>query len=452
MLFQIILGSLPLCCCDAVVNPTDEIFSGSGGLDAQIHRAAGPGLRRECGALPGLKIGEAALTGAYGLPCRAIIHTVAPWWTGRAEELEGLRRCYRSALRLALEKDLHELAFPLIGSGTRGFPKETVLQIAAEELRAFLEAHDDFDIRLVVYDRSEFQPSRALLDGLENYRRTLREEESFAGAADYGLSMPMQKEPAEEPEPPELTAPEANRRSGLRERLSQLLRGNRENKESAPVPFSMPADELPTTSSAPEDEEPMASSMPMDEEFTAFSAPEDELPMASSMPMDEEFTTFSAPEDEELASFPMPMDEAPAPCAMPEAQAPAPFTMPEPSFSTARLVLDESFSEMVMRKIDEAGFKKDSECYVRANIDRRLFSKIRSDKHYHPKKTTALALAVALELPLGETRELLEKAGYSLSHSILFDVIVEYCILRKNYDIIEINELLFEYDQPLLGG
>ena len=407
MPFQILRGSLPLCCCDAIVNPTDEIFSGSGGLDAQIHRAAGPGLRRECGTLPGLRIGQAALTGAYGLPCRAILHTVAPWWTGRAEELEGLRRCYRSTLALALANDLRDLAFPLIGSGTRGFPKETVLQIAAEELRAFLQAHDDFDIRLVVYDRSDFRPSRELLEGLEDYRRSLREEALFAGMADYGISMPLQTEAAEEePEPPELSAPKARPKGAPRGRPSLFRRESRE--EEAPAPHAVPAEEAPGPCALPMDDVPM--------------------------------------------SAPFAMPEAQAPHARSEENAAAPFAMPEAFFSTERVVLDESFSEMVMRKIDEAGFKKDSECYVRANIDRRLFSKIRSDTHYHPKKTTALALAVALELPLDETRELLEKAGYSLSHSILFDVIVEYCILRKNYDIIEINELLFEYDQPLLGG
>ena len=107
---------------------------------------------------------------------------------------------------------------------------------------------------------------------------------------------------------------------------------------------------------------------------------------------------------------------------------------------------------MVLRKIDEKGFKKDSDCYNRANIDRRLFSRIRSDQNYHPKKTTALALAIALELSLDETKELLMKAGYSLSHSILFDVVIEGCILERRYNIFEVNEILFYYDQPLLGG
>lgn len=129
------------------------------------------------------------------------------------------------------------------------------------------------------------------------------------------------------------------------------------------------------------------------------------------------------------------------------------LVLPFDSFQPERgAILDESFSQMVLRKIDEKGFKRDSDCYSRANIDRRLFSRLRCDEYYHPKKTTALALAIALKLPLNETNELLMKAGYSLSHSILFDVIVEYCILQQHYDIFEINELLFQYDQPLLGG
>ena len=129
------------------------------------------------------------------------------------------------------------------------------------------------------------------------------------------------------------------------------------------------------------------------------------------------------------------------------------LVLPFGSFQPERgAILDESFSQMVLRKIDEKGFERDSDCYSRANIDRRLFSRLRCDENYHPKKTTAVALAIALELPLNETNELLLKAGYSLSHSILFDVIVEYCILQQNYDIFAINELLFQYDQPLLGG
>lgn len=113
--------------------------------------------------------------------------------------------------------------------------------------------------------------------------------------------------------------------------------------------------------------------------------------------------------------------------------------------------LDEPFSTTLLRLIDAKG-KTDVQVYKKANIDRKLFSKIRTGKDYTPTKRTALALAIALELSLQETEDLLARAGYVLSHSRLFDTIVEFFIGSGRYDIYEINEVLFQYDQPILGG
>lgn len=113
--------------------------------------------------------------------------------------------------------------------------------------------------------------------------------------------------------------------------------------------------------------------------------------------------------------------------------------------------LDAGFSETLLQLIDRTG-KKDSEIYKKANVDRKLFSKIRNNMDYRPSKTTALAFAFALELDVEETKDFISRAGFALSHSSKFDVIVEYFLVNGNYNVFELNEVLFAFDQPLIGA
>jgi len=142
----------------------------------------------------------------------------------------------------------------------------------------------------------------------------------------------------------------------------------------------------------------------------------------------------------------MPMASAPAP-------APRSFSRPMPPKNLTELLAetDAGFSETLLSLIDRTG-KKDSEIYTKANVSRQHFSKIRNNPDYKPTKATAIAFAIALELNLEETRDLIGRAGYALTNSSKFDVIIMYFIREGNYNMFDINAALFEFDQSLLGA
>ena len=387
---------------DAIVNAANNSLLGGGGVDGAIHRAAGPGLLAECRKLGGCETGEAKYTQGYDLPAKYVIHTVGPIWSGGGRGEEALlRSCYRNSLRIAGELGCETVAFPLISAGVYGYPKRAAIEVAQSEIRAFLEEHD-MTVTLVIFDPSSFRLSSSLMGGLRAYiddnyynahadtDREMRRREEIAKAKAYAAyhAMPAAQAMSEPGSKPSFKADKPSF-------FDKLKPKPKAEKAEANMAGSAPAALADAA---------LADTAPVFDKETA---------------LEETVFADEAREDESL----------------------------EELLSS----LDESFSQNLLHRITASGMT-DAECYKRANIDRKLFSKIRSDPHYRPSKPTVIAFAIALGLDLTGTNDLLRRAGFALSHSSKFDVIVEYFIKNGMYDIFEINDALFMYDQPLLGA
>ena len=348
MPFEIVRNDIVKMQADAIVNTANPYPEIGSGVDTAIHTAAGPELLQARKLIGNIARGDAAITPAFGMQAKYVIHTVGPVWEGgNVAEAECLRSCYRKSLELAQENGCESIAFPLLATGNYGFPKDQALQIAVSAISNFLLKHDMM-VYLVVFYEKAYVLSEKLFKDVQSYidEHYVAEklEEEYAKNLPYG---------------------ELLERRMIRERRERL------------------------------------------KEVT--------LPISNDI--------------------------------MPD------FVVGCGSISLEDLLQEEemTFSEALLDWLIAKDLN-DPDVYKKANIDRKLFSKIRNNPDYKSKKNTAIALALALELDLEETKEFIGRAGYALTHSSKYDIIIEYFIRQKNYNVFEINEVLFAYNYPLIGA
>lgn len=380
MPFQIVRNDITKMHVDAIVNPASREPGFGAGTDLAVYRAAGKHKlltkRREIGEI---KYGDAAITEGYDLPAKYIIHTVGTaWLDGTHGEEEILRNCYRSVFRVAAENGIESLAFPLLASGSYGFPKGISLRIAISEIERFLD-NGDMEIYLVVFDEKSFSLSSELYGDIDsyisgNYVAEIQEEE-YAPSAPQRFSDHFFKKG--DPAGHMFFAARSCRDS------NEAFMGT----ASAPFETSAVCDEEAPCDFAAADQTPISAAS-----------------MAQSRSLDDVVSN-----------------------------------------------LDKTFMELVFSFADAKGMT-DVEVQKKANIERKAFSKLKCGTTKNPSKSTALALAVALQLNLDETKDLLSRAGLALSPCSKQDVIVQYFIEREAYNIFEINIALFEHGEPPIGS
>ena len=422
MSFRIIRDDITRVSADAIVNTANPEPVYGNGTDRAIYEAAGiaPLLhaRKRIGHI---EPGQAFATKAFGLPARYILHTVGPAWIdGRHGEYELLASCYRESLKLASHLKCDSIAFPLISTGTYGFPKTDALQVALDTIAAFQKYDSrEMDVTLVVFNREAFEISSSLRNGIdqfidENYARKKHLEEYSARLDDRktGRSGSFPEKDRQNPSPVN-----GSFSYSLSESSGKSRDSDEYYKDSYAVFGEVPemiTEGIPQDAS---DQDSLIPDLPASGQQIQNNQQKHSNRLLDSLIRIRESLPFGKPSQDDLAD-----------------------ALRHPG---------ESFQQMLLRLIDEREMT-DPQVYKKANIDRKLFSKIRCTPDYHPSKKTVLALAIALELNLSETAELLSRAEMAFSPASRADLIVEYCIENEIFNIYEINALLFEYDQPLL--
>lgn len=458
MSFNIIRNDITKVSADAIVNTANPKPIYAGGTDSAIYAAAGAeALLKEREKIGDIEVGQSAVTSAFGLDAKYIIHTVGPEWTdGEHGEQEAVKNCYENSLKLAKELGCESIAFPLIATGVYGFPKDEALKIAISVFSDFL-AGEDMEITLVVFDKESFVLSDEIFSGVDeyiddNYAKSTLDEE-------YATDRCERDTVIEDASLNETFASSADSsRGGLRNLFGKLGKMGRKNESVSmheSVARETAADDFCDGGSNDASDEGCLAEEPEGRPDADANLAEKNVGRQTA-PREAFFGASMPSASAQMARSAMCMEQAfegqvrcMAPAGMLNAPAAGAKAKQTRSLDDLMANVSETWQESLFRLIDEKGYT-DTEVYKRANVDRKLFSKIRSNADYQPKKITAVAFALALNLNLDETKDLIGRAGYALSPSSKFDLIIEYFIENEVYDTYTINLALFEHDQPLL--
>lgn len=386
MPFKIIRNDITKMNTDAIVNTANQFPEVGEGCDTAVYEAAGYeellSYRKEhIGEVPE---GEVFITPGFHLPAKYIIHAVSPLFiNGEMGEEDKLRSCYRKGLELAYEKGIASIAFPLISTGSFGYPKEEGMRIAVDEINAFLLKHQMM-IYLVVFDDVATRLGQNLYPDLESYidrKYVERKHPAFfmnAEPAPTAVSKPMKVQSSAPTVNSKASQPKNSRSAS---RLGSLFgHGKSEPAESAK--------QMDFTTSMRQE--------------TMWEETCEEVC----------FDGFDDAHESELAKR---MEH-----------------------------MSDTFSEYLLYLIESKGMTN-AEVYKRAIVDKKVFSKIKNNPDYHPQKITAMCLCVGACLNLDETRDLLVRAGYALSPCDKTDIIFTYFIEHGIYDMIELDIQLEEH-------